>query len=222
MKKSTFLFAAIVALASCTITKRHYAPGYHVQWKNAKATDRQSMPICNHDFDAQDFSKIKSSASMESSVLQELALSQNGYGEWSFVKSTFFQIEQVNNSVDSPEGFIDENQYAPEVQGTFRDLNVPTIFADTITDTSSEDNHEIEESKVNRTAIVGVILAYLGLPTLILSAIGIGLCFSALDEIKSNGGRGKTLAWFGIIGPIVIAIAYIVFFALAYGGSLGG
>lgn len=222
MKKIIFFFAATAALTSCTITKRHYSPGYHVEWKNAKATDGQSMPICNHDFDAQDFSKIKSSASKESSVLQELSPSQNVYCEWTSIKSTSSQKEQINNSDYCTEGFIDENQYVPEVQGTFRDLNVATIFVDTITDTFSEDNHEIEESKVNRTAIVGVILAYLGLPTLILSAIGIGLCFSALDEIKSDGGRGKTLAWFGIIGPIVIAIAYIVFFALAYGGSLGG
>jgi hypothetical protein len=38
MKKSKIYFSLLVAvlatLASCTVTKRHYAPGYHVEWKN--------------------------------------------------------------------------------------------------------------------------------------------------------------------------------------------
>jgi hypothetical protein len=38
MKNSKLYFmltvAMVATLASCTVTKRHYAPGYHVEWKN--------------------------------------------------------------------------------------------------------------------------------------------------------------------------------------------
>jgi hypothetical protein len=44
MKKIIFLFAAIAALTSCTITKRHYSPGYHVEWKSLRSKEVVAQP----------------------------------------------------------------------------------------------------------------------------------------------------------------------------------
>jgi hypothetical protein len=48
MKKSRIYFSLVIAvlatLASCTVTKRHYAPGYHVEWKHFSAPSKVTNP----------------------------------------------------------------------------------------------------------------------------------------------------------------------------------
>lgn len=41
--------AMVAILASCTVTKRHYAPGYHVEWKHFNAkSNTVTHPDANH------------------------------------------------------------------------------------------------------------------------------------------------------------------------------
>ncbi len=38
------MVAMVATLASCTVTKRHYAPGYHVEWKNLPNRSHVAAP----------------------------------------------------------------------------------------------------------------------------------------------------------------------------------
>jgi hypothetical protein len=65
-------------------------------------------------------------------------------------------------------------------------------------------------TRVNRKALWGMILAVLGLPVVWLAIVGVLLCRSALDEIKTNGGRGKRMAQIGIAIPLLVAAILII------------
>lgn len=47
MKNQLAYFLLILFLASCTITKRHYHPGYHVQWHKQVTIPNKSQPTEN-------------------------------------------------------------------------------------------------------------------------------------------------------------------------------
>lgn len=42
--------AMVAILASCTVTKRHYAPGYHVEWKNLSNRSHAAAPKADQAF----------------------------------------------------------------------------------------------------------------------------------------------------------------------------
>lgn len=226
MKKNIFLFAAIVALTSCTITKRHYAPGYQVQWKSIKefgsAGQRQNQVV----LPSQVHTGKNLEASSSGTTQADLASSQHRFEELNFAIPSITKIERDCE--------IDDDASAIETFGEIRtevvkEEQMPRLTriemaADTIEDHVPDQIDLSANKKLNQKALWGMILSLVGLPTFYLSGIGVLLCCLALDEIKKQGGRGKRLAQIGVFVPVALlglVVLYFIGFMILYAVDLG-
>jgi hypothetical protein len=196
MKKIIFLFAAIAALTSCTITKRHYAPGYHVEWNSFRSKEVAVSPIeqivavndvstsDDVDFSNRDFVRSNSvvDRNAESNIASEFKSAQEQVISDDFVSndaepSLEEKIDPAYESMKSSENELTEAQVLAAPTG---DLNI--------------------------LALIGFCLSlfsFFALPGLICSLIG-------LKQIKEGNGEGKGLA----IAGIVLGAMWIVFWVL--------
>jgi hypothetical protein len=80
MKKTKIYFSLLVAvlatLASCTVTKRHYAPGYHVEWKNF-STKANTVNLASKESSNFSNSKCDNENSISNLTLAQLDLSSD-------------------------------------------------------------------------------------------------------------------------------------------------
>ncbi len=213
MKKIVFLFAAIAALSSCTITKRHYAPGYHVDWKSRNAVK------ANHDVVAESaqYEIIEPFVQTPTEqILPEVSASSNARTnfEWMNVDGKEVKDDQLAKVSQLPVP-------SEKVQEEFQTLSLN----DEVEETEAQ-NYSLEpapEEDINKMALIGFIcsvasslLFFPALPGLIMSIIG-------YKQIMQGNGTGKGLAIAGIVvGALytLIILFYIAYFALAiaYGG----
>lgn len=213
MKKLIFFFVAIVALSSCSITKRHYAPGYHVEWKGMRSQvelPKESL--------AEQIEKVESNSVVEN-VQSEVT------GTFSAPSVSNFSDPANDLQLGSMETFTDE---------TAEQKSLPSIL-----ELNSDNERRNEASNkdlieapamaspptgdINTMALVGFILSMssfliviTALPGLIVSVIG-------LKQINEGRGEGKGLAIAGIvIGALYtfLTLIYIAYFAviIATGG----
>ena len=226
MKKNIFFFAAIVALASCTITKRHYAPGYHVQCKSF----REFSPTEHWQNQVVLTSRGRTEKDLEassSSITQaELAASQYCIEELNFANPFFTKIKrdyEIDDDADALETF-GANPPEAEKEEMVPQFKWKEMASDTIDDHFPDQRDLSANKKLNQKALWGMILSIVGLPTVTITLIGVLLCGFALDEIKEHGGRGKILAKIGIVIPLIIVgsiVLYVVGFLIYYIASIG-
>jgi hypothetical protein len=226
MKKIIFLFAASVALSSCTITKRHYAPGYQVQWKSIKefgpSGHRQNRAV----FPSQGQTEKDLEASSSSATQAELVSSQHRFEELNFAIPSITKIErdcEIDDDASAIETFGEIRTEVGKVEQMPR-LTRIEMAADTIEDHVPDQIDLSANKKLNQKALWGMILSLVGLPTFYLSGIGVLLCCLALDEIKKQGGRGKRLAQIGVFVPVALlglVVLYLIGFMILYAVDLG-
>jgi hypothetical protein len=207
MKKLILFFAAIVALTSCSITKRHYAPGYHVEWKGMRSqVELPKEPL------AERIEKVESNSVVEN-VQSE-------------VTGTFF-APSVSNFPESSSD-IQLGGVETFIEETLEQQSIPVMLDLNYDDErrNAPSNQEIIEAPamaspptgdINTMALVGFILSMssfllviTGLPGLIVSAIG-------LKQINDGRGEGKGLAIAGIVvGALytLLVLLYAVLIAL--------
>lgn len=205
MKKLIFLFVAIASLTSCSITKRHYAPGYHVEWKGKRAhLEIPQAPLAERVEITESNKEIEN---IETAVLETYSKST---GSNFSIPSEDFQV----NGVES-------------IQENVQEESLPKVLDESKAFESSEETSSQEiveaplyalpgEGNINTLALVGFILSmssfllvFTALPGLVVSIIG-------LKQINEGNGGGKGLA----IAGIVIGALY-VFVLIAYVGILG-
>jgi len=205
MKKIILLFAAIVALSSCSITKRHYAPGYHVEWKGKRThLEIPQAPLAE---------RVEITESSKEKKTIEVAVSET----YSKSAGSNFSIPSEDFQVNGVES----------IQENVREESLPKVLDESKAFESYEEasSQEIveapmyalpDEGNINTLALIGFILSmssfllvFTALPGLVVSIIG-------LKQINEGNGGGKGLA----IAGIVIGALY-VFFLIAYVGILG-
>ena len=205
MKKIILLFAAIVALSSCSITKRHYATGYHVEWKGKRThLEIPQAPLAE---------RVEITESNKEKKTIEVAVSET----YSKSAGSNFSITSEDFQVNGVES----------IQENVREESLPKVLDESKAFESYEEasSQEIveapmyalpDEGNINTLALIGFILSmssfllvFTALPGLVVSIIG-------LKQINEGNGGGKGLA----IAGIVIGALY-VFFLIAYVGILG-
>lgn len=212
MKKIIFLFAATAALTSCTITKRHYSPGYYFEFSKRELANLQA----EHE--------MERSLSCQEDYPIDLQLSSDIYSiEILQLKNVELQCTSnvllVNDSLKKNRDSLSSRNN--EVYAKNDTLDLPN---------SSGDYYKAKE-KVNPKAAVGFCLTVLGVltaffaPYLVFYLTLIGVLFSYLGykEIKRHGGRGEKLAKWGMaipLGAVALVIFFGLIFLLAYGIAL--
>jgi hypothetical protein len=206
MKKIIFLIAAIAALSSCTITKRHYAPGYHVEWKslgnkieNRNLEDQAS----NHD-EYYQISNENFVCDLETDV--------------EFVQQSPYVIGEGLNTFDSSQ--------EPEESGSvelFISCN-QTITRDTIIDDVKPSDYDSKiihiNSEKNKLALIGFYLSLLGLWLPLTVLPGFICSLIAYNQIKKGKGEGRKEAVEGMLisGIYMFVVAFIVLWVLFVSG----
>lgn len=204
MKKIIFLFAAIAALSSCTITKRHYAPGYHVDWK-----PRNTVKV-NQDL-------------VDNTVKNETI-------EPSVQPRTELVLPEVSASTNVSDNFEMMNGDPAEVKDDqLAEVNQLPVPSEQVQDESQtlSLNDEVEEAEaqqyslepapeedINKMALIGFIcsvassfLFFPALPGLIMSIIG-------YKQIMQGNGTGKGLAIAGIVVGALYTLIILLYMAL--------
>jgi hypothetical protein len=212
MKKIIFLFAAIAALSSCTITKRHYAPGYHVDWKSRNAVK------LNQDL-------VEQPSHQETAELAVQSPTEQVVSEWSSSSIAISEIEEVNSDVADVKGSqLEESNQLPSFSQPLHEEAIST----TINESKDEavghfSSKPAPEEDINKLALIGFIcsvssllLVFPALPGLIMSIIG-------YKQIMQGKGTGKGFAIAGIvIGALytLVLLFYVAYLALLiiYGG----
>lgn len=199
-------------LSSCSMEKRHYMSGYHIQWKNA--------PYGRHEL---------ASNNIEKKITENKT-------------TTAEQLKMQTNTIDSITTTADANITASADNSVVPLVSEPTLWRNnprkainriiinpTPTEFKSNNNKKrkthkaltIEEEGENKNlSIVGLVLGILGcvgyyagplfgLAAIIVSAI-------ALKKIKREPKEygGKTMATIGLILGIVAVIAWTIVIAL--------
>lgn len=213
MKKIVFLFAAIAALSSCTITKRHYAPGYHVDWKS-RNTVKMNQDVAEEP------------AQKENVEVIVLNPSEQVYSETSSSSIAMSASGLVYSDVaDMKEEQLTEINHLPALteQGSEEPQTLSLNDGVEEADTQHYSPEPAPEEDINKMALIGFIcsvassfLFFPALPGLIMSIIG-------YKQIMQGNGTGKGLAIAGIVvGALytLIILFYIAYFtiAFAYGG----
>ncbi len=212
MRKILLLFAAIAVLSSCTITKRHYAPGYHVDWKSMNATQNQNRVPLTIETSNENKSVVANLETVEISTVNHHESIEHAYPVSHMLDGTNLEMQDMAGNDIDPKGFVNQGTKENALEDEEYPLNSIEILTDTLNDPISTSPDLSSNTRVNRKAIWGLILSAIGLPGFVLSGVGVLLCALALDEIKKNGGRGKVLAKIGIAIPATIAAIIVLWF----------
>ncbi len=206
MKKIIFLIAAIAALSSCTITKRHYAPGYHVDWKS-RNTVKMNQDVAEEPAQKENVEVIVLKPSEQ--VHSESSSSSIAMSEGELVYSDVADVKE-----EQKEEINQGHSFSPSQQSE----------ANSSLGNDSHENAEVEhyspepapEEDINKLALIGFIcsvssllLVFPALPGLIMSIIG-------YKQIMQGRGTGKGFAIAGIVvGALytLIVLLYIVLIA---------
>ncbi len=207
MRKILLLFAAIAALSSCTITKRHYAPGYHVEWKslgNNKIENRNVENQASNLDESDPISNDKLVCDLETDV-ELIQQSPNVIGE---SLNTFDSSQELEES-GSVELFISRNQ---------------TITRDTIIDDAKPSDYDSKiihiKSEKNKLALIGFYLSLLGLWLPLTVLPGFICSLIAYNQIKKGKGEGKKDAVAGMLisGIYMLAVIFILLWVFFVSG----
>ena len=221
--KLLFTSLSILVLVGCTITKRHFGPGYHVEWKNSYSKTKNEVDQWNITDSVRESSMMPD----ENEVIIEEVISTD-----TMHRVELISPDQLEISIEEPADFSE----APVQSGI-----KPLIESDQISDEEvpvDEPKRRVEP--FTWAALTGIIVGFLlvlvsflaSSPEMILSIalfIGIGVIVSSIISVvhihrNPESYKGKGLSWtlFGLItvgiGAVLFAIVYAI---LLLTGSVG-
>ncbi len=219
-----FILLPLLFLVGCTITKRHFGPGYHVEWK-------KSVSKIENEADQLDVTDSRKESSMipdENEVIPEMISTDTTHC------AELISSDQLEISIEEPTGFS-ETPVQSEIK--------PVIESDQI----SDDEVPVDEPKrrvepFTWAALGGIVVGFFlvlisflaNSPEMILSIalfIGIGVIVSSIISVihihrNPERYKGKGLSWilFGLstvgIGAALFMIIYAILFATGNAGFL--
>ena len=197
--------AMTLILSGCSVTKRHYAPGYHVEWhsKGIRPIQKESAPADKQSMRVEE-STAQASQETESSPKAEVPLS-NG---------------DVDNQLKSVDGFSGEIMAEPSAEESAQ-----TAIIESDGKSISEREDENRETPRGEDSLAAPptennIFAIMGLIFSIIPSFWLlGVVFSiiGLVQIKKEGGEGKKLAIAGLVicgAWLLLSLLYIVIYAV--------
>lgn len=214
---------SILLLMGCTITKRHFGPGYHVEWKKSVSKTKNEVDRLNITDSERESSMIPDENKM---ILKEMISTDTMH------HTEAISPDQLEVSIEEPADFS-ETPVQSEIK--------PLIESDQISDEEvpvDEPKRRVEP--FTWVALAGIIVGFLlvlvsflaSSPEMILSIalfIGIGVIVSSIISVvrihrNPDSYKGKGLSWtlFGLstvgIGAVLFAIVYAI---LLLTGSVG-
>jgi hypothetical protein len=209
MKKQLYIFgtamvAMVFLLSGCSITKRHYSPGYHVEWHKSGANHLAKEEV-SKDFKNGKEEELIVHSHEESKQLQNVISPIEGQVE----------SESMITDVDGFGGEEDPSTERARVENISE--NASNQFNQSTEEKTEDNSGSMEDKAVQAPPTENNIFALLGLIFSIVPGLGLlGLIFSlvGLSQIKKDGGEGKKLAIAGIIIVGVKFILWCLYFAL--------
>jgi hypothetical protein len=213
MKKIILFFAAIAALSSCTITKRHYAPGYHVDWKSRNAVKVNQDVVAEP---AQNEIIVPFAQTPTEQILPEVSASSNARTNFELMNSDVVELKEDQLLTVYPlPTLTEEGSEEPQ-----------TLSLNERKEEVATQNYSPEpapEEDINKMALIGFICSATA-PLLFLTAIpGLIISIIGYKQVSQGIGSGKGLAIAGIVlGALytfvtLIYVAYLIFM-IATGG----
>ena len=196
MKKQLYIFgtamvAMVFLLSGCSITKRHYSPGYHVEWHKSGGNHLAKEEVSKDLKNGKEEELIVHSHE-ESKQLQNVISPSEGQVE----------SESMITDVDGFEGEEDPSTESARVENISE--NASNQFNQSTEEKTEDNSGSMEDKSAQAPPTENNIFALLGL---IFSLVG-------LSQIKKDGGEGKKLAIAGIIIVGVKFILWCLYFAL--------
>ena len=219
-----FILLPLLFLVGCTITKRHFGPGYHVEWKKSYSKPEHEA----HQLNVTDSGRESSVMSDENEEIPEMIATVTMH------RVELISPEPLEISIEETTGFS-ETTVQKEIK--------PVIESDQI----SNDEVPVDEPKrrvepFTWAALSGILLGFflclisflLASPEIILGVVtGIGILvivFSIVSVARiikhpeSYKGKGLTWTLFGLstvgIGAALFMIVYAILFATSNAGFL--
>lgn len=209
MKKIIFLFAAIVALASCSITKRHYAPGYHVEWKKLRSHLEQPNGVSKERLASEELvNAAQNESQSDASTYQNPSFSKSYSSEESVLMNNEEMATEQPQQYDESLANIDSsNDWVQLNNRNSQDLVEAPVMATPPT------------GATNTMALIGFILSMSSFLLVITCVPGLIFSLIGLKQIREGNGEGKGLAIAGIvIGALytLVILFYVGVIAASY------
>jgi hypothetical protein len=199
---SLLLMAMTLILSGCSVTKRHYAPGYHVEWHKSGANHLAKEEV------SKDFKNGKEEELIVHSP-EESKQVQIGFSPMEGQMET----ESMLTEHEGLDGAEDPSTERTVVENISENASDPF---NQNTQIKTEDNSGSAEDKAAQAPPTdNNIFAILGLIFSILPSFWIfGVIFSivGLVQIKKEGGEGKKLA----VAGLIICGAWLLLFMLYF------
>jgi hypothetical protein len=205
MRRMLLLFMAIASLTSCTITKRHYDPGYHVDWKLFRDNTLE-VPLpgsqiakvhwpeisesihCDFFFheDRNSLDEVYRSSSCEDDVLGKILCAGNEDIQTNGSRS----FNEINRSISQDPDTIGQGIGTSEVLS----------------------EKESADTELNTMALIGFATSLSAIGFVITGFFGLIFSIIGLIQIKQGNGEGKRMAIWGIvIGAVyTLVLLYIL------------
>lgn len=220
IKKTSLLFLLIVFIVqSCTIEKRAFMPGYHIDWKSnksipaSKAISEKANEISSkNEVDSLHNDEIKSE-----NVAENLSKSQSNQNIYKSKQEHSFAYQVVNKNVKTTATNLVKNKI---IHLTTKKINQKVIKSNrTINQKNSYDDEEYG-SDLNIFSLISFIAAILSAALVAVPLISIGLAIGGLvlgilgnNEISRGDylyGLNKTFAVIGIVISSIIILVYLI------------
>jgi hypothetical protein len=219
-----FILLPLLLLAGCTITKRHFGPGYHVEWKKSYSKPEHEVRQLN----VTDLGRESSVATDKNEAIYEVIATDTMY------RVELISPDLLEISIEEPTGFS-ENPLQTEIKPVIESDQIPN-------DEVPVDAPKRRVEPFTWAALSGILLGFflclisflLTSPEIILGIVtGIGILvivFSIVSVVRiikhpeSYKGKGLTWTLFGLstvgIGAALFMIVYAILFATGNAGFL--
>jgi hypothetical protein len=210
MKKSVLLLyttlSVLFVLSSCSVHKRVYRDGYHVEWnhkKNEVKQDLSSPDISESVAEAGDIAEPVEDPVNGIAAEEENPVTASAEEKPVIEKKKSFISRIIKDDTPEEEALIISGSKSAAFKSGFKKglmLMLP-----------------VQDGDMSRMAVASFILGILSLfayyGAFVLGVLAIIFGAIAIKRIRNSGGslRGNTLAWIGLIcGIISIALAFII------------
>jgi len=214
------LLTLIVSLTNCSIEKRHFLPGYHVEWSKGNKARKTNDPLITKDNTVK---HIKSIENDKTTSTNKENLETNAK-----------DINQIDkNLYASNDVYYLNNTKQTEINNSIYKDNFQNVKSKILRNfVLNKQNHkklqkaipvDPDKSNLSTMALVGFIVSTLGLLLLLITGFPfflgtIGTVFSAIGLSETSKGKtGKGFAIAGlVIGILTILLAWIVILTVGF------
>ena len=197
-----FLVGFMLIISGCSVTKRHYAPGYHVEWHHNGAREwtkvKDNQPNLAENREEVTDRVIENTQAAQPShqgyIKEQLEVQSRGVED--------FVTEETPRSEDEEVGKADSHQEQWEQS--------PAIQDDEHAGVSEEQPLSAPPTDNNIFAILGLIFSIF--PSFWL--LGVVFSIIGLVQIRRDGGEGKKLAVAGLIICGIWLLLFLLYFVI--------